>query len=90
MAHCKNEEIEDLKPLLEEILSWEKIQEKGFGKLYLKGMGFLHFHSKDGRRWADVRDGEQWGSEIEVPFNITKTQINKFLKEVRKRYENTF
>ena len=41
MAHCKNEEIEDLKPLLEEILSWEKIQEKGFGKLYLKGMGFL-------------------------------------------------
>lgn len=86
MGHCRPEEIEDLKSLLDEILNWDKIQEKGFGKLYLKSKGFLHFHSKERRRWADVRDGINWGSELELPFNATATQKKKFLQEVKKRY----
>lgn len=89
MGHCKPEEIQDLKPVLDEVLKWEKIQENGFGKLYLKSKGFLHFHSKDGRRWADVRDGEKWGAEIDIPFSANKTQIRNFLKEVKRRYNES-
>jgi hypothetical protein len=89
MAHCKPEEIEDLRAILEEILTWDGIQERGFGKFYLKSKSFLHFHSKDGRRWADVRDGIGWGKEVELPFKATAIAKKKFLSEVEKRYKNS-
>ncbi len=89
MAHCKPEEIQDLENVLVEIQSWEKIQEKGFGKLYLKSKGFLHFHSKDGRRWADVRDGKNWRTEIDIPFRASSAQKKRFLAEVKKRYKTS-
>ena len=88
MGHCKADEIQDLKQVISEIQSWDKIKEKGFGKLYFKSKGFLHFHSKDGRRWADVRDGENWGAEIDIPLKATASQKKKFLSEVMKRYKN--
>lgn len=89
MGHCKPEEIEDLRDILKKISQLENIKEKGFGKIYLKSKGFLHFHSKDGRRWADVRDGIGWGAEIEIPFNASKSQIDKFTSEVKKRHKKT-
>ena len=89
MGHCKDDEILDLKDVLEEIVTWDKIKEKGFGRLYLKSRGFLHFHSKDGRRWADVRDGKDWGDEIDIPLKASMAKKKAFIKEVKKRYENT-
>ena len=89
MAHCKSEDIKDLKLVLEEIRSWDKIQEKGEGKFYFKSKSFLHFHLKDERRWADIRDGLKWGSEVDIPFSSTKKQITTFLKEAKKRYQKT-
>ncbi len=88
MAHCKSEEIQDLKQILLEIQSWDKIKEKGFGKLYFKSKGFLHFHSKDNRRWADVRDGINWGEEIDIPHKANQAQKKAFTKEVKRRYLN--
>ena len=58
-------------------------------KLYLKSKGFLHFHMKDDRRWADVRDGASWGSEIDLPFDASASQKKKFLNVVRQRYKNS-
>lgn len=89
MGHCKLEEIEDLKTILEEVLTWDGIQARGFGKLYLKSKSFLHFHSKDGRRWADVRNGISWGEELDIPFRATEVAKKKFLSAVKKRYNNS-
>lgn len=89
MAHCKPEHIEDLEDVLESIRGLEMIKEKGHGKFYLKSKGFLHFHLKDDRRWADIRDGEKWGSEVDLPFKAAVSQKKKFMTEVRKRYKRT-
>jgi hypothetical protein len=86
MAHCPFEKLADLLPVLAEIRLWEGIREKSPGVFYFKSIPFLHFHEKDGRRWADVRAGRSWGAPIDVPFKSTAAARRAFTSEVRKRY----
>ena len=85
MGHCKPEELMDIKELLTELASFEKVKEKKFGTFYLKSKGFLHFHSKENKRWADIRDGEHWGEPVYLKFNPSAGAQKKFLTEVKKK-----
>ena len=89
MAHCPYELLKDLEPILSEIRKLPQIKEPKPGIFYLKGQGFLHFHIKDGRRWADARNGKKWGAEMDIPFAPSKKIIKEFLIEINRRYENT-
>jgi hypothetical protein len=89
VAHCPPEKLSDLNAIFDEIRSWPGIQEKKLGIFYFKGKGFLHFHYKAGRRWADVREGADWGSEIDLPFEFEQIQAKNFLQAVKKRYLQT-
>lgn len=88
MGHTRPDNLKDLQITLDEIRKWEGIKEKVPNIFYFKTKPFLHFHDKDGRRWADVRDGETWGKELAIPFESSASQRNAFLKEVCKRYQN--
>lgn len=89
MAHCKQEDLSDLKPVLIQMRALAGLKELKKGIFYLKSKGFLHFHIKDGKRWADIRNGKNWGEQVEVPFNCSKSLQLSFLAEVKKRYKNT-
>lgn len=89
MAHCKYTDIEDLETALSEIRKLEMLKETKLGIFYLKSKGFLHFHiNKEGKRWADIRDGDSWGSEYAVPEKVSKAYLKKFVLEVQRRYRN--
>src|SRR4051812_44832355 len=70
MDHCPYAKLEDLKDILFQVRKLPNIKEPKPGIFYIKGKSFLHFHLKDDRRWADVRDGKDWGPSIDVPFGI--------------------
>lgn len=87
MAHCPFTELTDLKAEFDEIRTWPNINEPSPGVFYIKRVAFLHFHiNRDRRRWADVRDGRDWGSELDLPFDCSRAARQAFLREVRRRY----
>ena len=87
MAHCPFGELGDLKAEFDEIRTWPNINEPSPGVFYIKRVAFLHFHiDRDRRRWADARDGDDWGSEIDLPLGSSRTARQAFLREVRRRY----
>ncbi len=83
------EELQDIKVLLKEISKFEKIKEKKTGTFYLKSKGFLHFHSKENKRWADIRVGQNWGEPVDIKFNPSALDKKKFMAEVKKRYDSS-
>ena len=87
MGHCPFEKLADLGDVLEVVRGWPGIKEKTPGVFYFKSIPFLHFHEKDGVRWADARAGENWGESIGIDFGATKAQRTAFQKEVRRRFE---
>jgi hypothetical protein len=89
MAHCKSQDIEDLESVLDQIRELEAIKEKGHGKFYLKSASFLHFHIKADRRWADIRNGADWGSEVDISCPCSKKESMSFMAEVKRRYKRT-
>ena len=72
MAHCPYVQLQDIEEALDEIRTFPLLKEKKPGIFYIKNQSFLHFHIKDDQRWADARDGEQWGTQIDLPFNSNK------------------
>ena len=90
MAHCPFASLGDLRECLDEIRSWPEIREPNPGVFYVKRIPFLHFHvDKHGRRWADIRDGNDWGSEVDVPFDASPSARRRFLREARRRHAAT-
>lgn len=87
MGHTKPEDLQDLQSTLEELRSLPSIREKSKNIFYYKSIPFLHFHDKDGKRWADAKDGTDWGKPISIPFSCTEKQKKSFLKEVIRRYQ---
>lgn len=87
MGHTSYDDLSDLKSILAQLRKLPGIKEPKPGIFYYKSAGFLHFHDKDGERWADVRSGESWGAPITIPFDAARKDKAKFLKEVLKRYE---
>lgn len=91
MAHCPFDQLSDLESELNKIRELPKIKEPKPGVFYLKSKGFLHFHiDKEDRRWADARNGQSWGAEIDIPIRASKKTKAEFLKKVKAYYNNTY
>jgi hypothetical protein len=87
MAHCPYEKLRDVQEILAELRTWDEMREPRPGVFYLRRTPFLHFHTdRSGRRWADVRDGADWGSELDLPFESPALVRTRFLREVRRRH----
>lgn len=89
VGRCKYEQLKEIEPALDEIRKFKDLKEPKPGIFYLKSQGFLHFHEKDEKIWADVRDGKDWGASIDLPVKLTKGLLSKFVREIRDRYLNS-
>jgi hypothetical protein len=87
MGHARHEDLLDLEDVLREIRKLPGISERSHGVFYLKRLPFLHFHTKDGNRWADVKVGTSWGPEIPLPFQCGSRAKRRFLKAVTERHQ---
>ena len=81
MAHCPYELLQDLTAELDKIRALPSLREPKPGIFYMKSDGFLHFHIKDGKRWADVKQAGKWLS-IDIPLKATAKQRAAFLRTV--------
>lgn len=96
MAHCPPEKLQDLEVIFEQLRQWPGLTEKKTGTFYYRGKGFLHFHIKGERRWADARSGKDWGSEIDCPFldalapDRRENVIQQLLQELQRRYQASY
>jgi hypothetical protein len=86
VGHTQAKDLKDLAKELSEVRALEGLTEKSPGIFYYKSIGFLHFHDKDGRRWADVKTSNGW-QEIEIDFGATKGDRAIFIKKVIDAYQ---
>ena len=86
MGHARYSELRDLEKILDEIRKLPGIAEPTPGIFYLRRVPFLHFHTKDGMRWADAKIGLSWGPELPIPFDCGRREKTRFLREVRARH----
>ncbi len=89
MGHATPEELEDLDAVLARVRAWPHVNEPSPNAFYVKRTPFLHFHTKDGRRWADARRGKEWGPKIEIPLPASRAQSAQFLSTVEACYRET-
>lgn len=89
MGRCKYEKLKDIEPALNQIRKFADLKEPKPGIFYIKSQGFMHFHEKDEKIWADVKDGEGWGEPIVIPSRVTKLFVNRFVTEIKNRYKNS-
>lgn len=89
MAHCAYEQLADLEAVLAALRALPGIREPKPGIFYWRGKGFAHFHHKAGRRWADVRDGKDWGSPLELDFGADAANQAAFIAELAARWQRT-
>ena len=87
MGHTSADNLKDIAEVLREIRAWPGIKEKGIGIFYLKSIPFLHFHDKDGKRWADVKTKDGWGAPLNLPFDPGLSQKADFLKKAESRFK---
>jgi hypothetical protein len=86
MAHIQPEVIADLSNVLDEIRNIPGMKEKSFAVFYLKSKPFLHFHEKDGSRWADVKTKAGSWKKVIIPFGASAADKKIFLKSVVSLY----
>jgi hypothetical protein len=55
MKHARDEHLDQLESLLEELRKLEGLREKKRGVFYRKSRAFLHFHDDPAGLYADVR-----------------------------------
>lgn len=82
MAHTKAADLKDLEQELSELRSLTGLKEKSPGIFYFKSTSFLHFHDKDGKRWADVKIDGAW-KNVPVDFRATAAGKASFLKTAK-------
>lgn len=85
MGRCKYELLAPLESTLDEIRKLKGLIERKPGIFYYKSQGFMHFHEKDGKIWADIYDGESWGKPVILPEKISKTFSQSFIRTVESR-----
>ncbi|MBC7712731.1 MAG: hypothetical protein H7177_05305 [Rhizobacter sp.] len=81
MGRCKYEKLQAIEPALDEIRKIEVLKETKPGIFYLKSQGFLHFHEKEDKIWADLKVGDKW-EPIDIPLKVTKKILKYFVKTV--------
>ena len=69
MGHARYDELRDLEDIFAVIRALPGISEPTAGTFYLRRKPFLHFHTKNGARWADAKAGASWGAEIPIPLH---------------------
>ena len=89
VAHCRPELLADLAPVLDAIRGWDFIKEPTPCVFYIRSTPFLHFHIKGERRWADVRQGAAWGTQLDVAAGCSAKERRAFLAAVESRYVET-
>ena len=82
MAHTKPSDLRDITELLEELAALPGLTQRKPGIFYRKSGGFLHFHDKDGLRWADVKTSAGW-QKVEVPFNPSRAACARLLRAAK-------
>ncbi len=87
MGHTKADQLKDLKNELDIIASFEGVKQKSPGIFYWKTTSFLHFHDKDGKRWADVKTPDGDWLSIEIDFNATAKDKIAFVKVAQAAYK---
>ena len=87
MGHARYDDLQDLEDVLAAIRKLPGISEPTPATFYFRRKPFLHFHTKDGMRWADAKVGESWGSEIRIPLHCAQREKTMFFREIRARYE---
>ncbi|MBF2053418.1 MAG: hypothetical protein IGS03_08140 [Candidatus Sericytochromatia bacterium] len=85
MAHARPKDLADLSELLARIRTLPGLKETQTGIFYRSGKGFLHFHTRQGERWADIREGPNWGEPVPLPFGADSQAQVAFLAVVRER-----
>lgn len=75
--------------MLEALRKLPGVRESKPGIFYWQGKGFAHFHLKAGRRWADVRDGADWGATLELPLGAGLAEQLAFIAEIRARWQRS-
>lgn len=87
MGHASHDELLDLEEVFCELRKLPGLSERSHGVFYFKRIPFLHFHTKDANRWADVKAGATWGPEVAIPFRSGPRARRRFLKIVTERYK---
>lgn len=85
MGHARPDELADIQTLLAQIRELPGLKETKPGIFYRRGKGFLHFHTRKGSRWADIRDGQDWGEAVLLPFEAGPQAQADFLDTVKRR-----
>lgn len=89
MAHCPYDLLTDISGALDRLRTLPGIVERKPGIFYIKGDGFLHFHIKDGERWADVKPKRGGGWErIPLPLNANAAAVGRFTRAVEKAHKS--
>lgn len=86
MGHTSVENLKDLQDDLEKVRNLPGIKEMNPGIFYYKTIPFLHFHDKEGKRWADIKTSKGW-KEIAIDFKPTKSTKLTFIKEVQRAHK---
>jgi len=81
MGHTKPKDLLDMQAELNVVRAVEGMREKSPNVFYFKSKPFLHFHDKDGKRWADVMVDGAW-KFVDCPFGLPARARKAFLKEV--------
>ncbi len=82
MAHTKAAQLLDLEHEFAVLRSLPGLKEKSPGIFYFRSTSFLHFHDKEGKRWADVKVGGSWQS-VDVDFGASGAARARFLKAAK-------
>ena len=86
MGHTAFENLKDLSKELAQIRKIENLKEKKPGVFYFKSTPFLHFHDKDGIRWAHLKTPEGW-LKVDLDFQASAKIKQQFLKSVHSAYK---
>ncbi len=82
MGHTRPESIADIARELDSIRGFDAIREKSAGVFYYKSIPFLHFHDKDGVRWADVKTPNGY-RKVGIEFRATAAARRRFVKAIK-------
>lgn len=86
MGHTKPAMLSDLGAELSFVRELVNLKEKSTGVFYYKSFPFLHFHDKDGVRWADVKCKDGSWLRLDIDFKAKASVKVNFIKAVKKAH----
>jgi hypothetical protein len=81
VRHARDEDLDRIEPLLEQLRAIDGLTEKSRGVFYRRSRACLHFHADGDDTFADVR---LVGDEFERARTTTKAEQKTLVAEVRR------